>query len=164
MKVILGQRIPEITVGSVGPGLPETVSLRTILRQGLSIVIGMPGAFSPVCSKRHLPDLVSQADALKRSGFDRILCLGANDPFTLWPWVQQLDPEGALDYYADGNLEFCRHFGLTEEMPAELFMGTRSKRYLMVVRDGEIQRLDVEPNVMDYSCTRATGEIPLHVT
>ena len=154
MKVILGQRIPDVNVGYLDEaGSPVSVSLRSVLDQGTHIVIGVPGAFTPICTKRHLPRFISQAETLLQSGFDQISCIVSNDPFTVDQWRRHIDPDGRLKFYADGPMAFSRRFGLTEVLPEHLHMGERSKRYLLIVRNGVIQRVNVERTVIEFTCT-----------
>ena len=154
MKVILGQRIPDVNVGHLDEaGLPVSISLRGILDQGTHIVIGVPGAFTPICTKRHLPRFIEKAPALKQSGFDQISCIVSNDPFAVDQWRRQIDPEGRLQFYADGPMAFSRWFGLTETLPDHLHIGERSKRYLLIVRNGVVQRVNIERTVIEFTCT-----------
>lgn len=158
MKVILGQRIPDVNVGYLdGASSPTSVSLREVLGKGTHIVIGVPGAFTPICTKRHLPRFIEKAPMLKQSGFDQINCIVSNDPFAVDEWRKQIDPEGHLNFYADGPMAFSRWFGLTEMLPDHLHMGERSKRYLLIVRDGMVQRVNMERTVIEFTCTGPDG-------
>lgn len=115
--------------------------------------MGIPGAFTPVCTQHHIPEFVASADRLTASGFSHLICIAPNDPFVLKAWAQQIDPQGRIEFYSDGNLEFARSLGLLEQV-THLYLGWRSSRYLMVTDGGVIRRLRVEKDAVHYDCTK----------
>lgn len=149
-----GQRLPPATLAELRFGELMPVRAEVLLAGKRSLIIGVPGAFTPVCSERHLPQFVEKADALLRSGFDQILVITPSDPFTVAAWAPQVDPEGKLRFLSDGNLEFTRRCGLTSH-EKEFFLGERSCRYLMIVQDAVVERLNIETSVLNVTCTRA---------
>jgi len=131
----------------------ESVALERQLQGRKVLLLGVPGAFTPVCTTEHVPELVAHADRLKASGIDRIFCIATNDPWSIALWAEQLDPEGKVEFLSDGNLDFGRALGLTTREP-EVFLGERSRRFLMVTEDVVIRHLVVEPNSLALTCTR----------
>jgi peroxiredoxin len=115
-------------------------------------VIGVPGAFTPVCSEEHVPGLVANADKLRKWGFRQIVCIVASDPFATDAWAKLMDPQGKVRFVSDGNLDFAREFGLIVH-EHKLVLGDRSERYLFAVRDGVIEVFRLEQRITDYSCT-----------
>ena len=147
-------RVPDVRLGYLDDGEIRSVSASKFFAEGRTIILGIPGAYTPVCSTRHVPDFVQSADRFKTLGFNRLVCIAPNDPFVLDAWSREMDPERKLRFLSDGNLEFTHELAL-ESVNPELFVGMRSERYLMVVEDGNIVRLRIEPNILTYSCSTA---------
>jgi peroxiredoxin len=112
----------------------------------------VPGAFTPTCSKNHLPGFVSNADTIKGKGVDAIAVTSTNDAFVQNAWKQATDPEGKIDFLSDGNADFAKALGLDLDASA-MGLGTRSKRYSMIVEDGVVKSLNIEdaPGKADIS-------------
>ena len=108
------------------------------------VVFSLPGAFTPTCSKQHLPGFVQQADAIKKRGVSTVACLSVNDVFVMDAWGKASGAEGKVVMLADGNAEYTKALGL--ELDATGFgMGIRGQRFAMVVEDGKVTALEVEP-------------------
>src|SRR5690606_10294486 len=108
------------------------------------VLFSVPGAFTPTCSAKHLPGYVQKADELKRRGVDTIACMAVNDVFVMSAWGKSSDADGKVLMLADGNGEYVRALGL--ELDASKFgMGQRGKRFSMIVEDGVVKQLNVEP-------------------
>lgn len=152
--IILGSRVPSVNLGYLADGGVAALSTDALFAGVKSVVIGIPGAFTPVCSQQHVPDFVANADRLQASGFAQLICIAPNDPFVLEAWRCQMDPQHKIRFLSDGNLDFTRALGLSEAHK-DLFLGNRSKRYMLVVHDRTIQRVRVETSILTYACTRA---------
>jgi peroxiredoxin len=115
------------------------------------------GAFTPTCSKKHLPGYVKEADAIKAKGVDTIACMAVNDVFVLDAWGKAAGAGEKVLMLADGNAEFTRKLGL--EMDASKYgMGLRSKRFSMIVVDGVVKELNVEaPGEFSVSSAESTA-------
>jgi peroxiredoxin len=108
------------------------------------VFFAVPGAYTPTCSMKHLPGFVDRAAELKSKGVDDIVCLSVNDPFVMGAWGREQGAAGKVRLLADGNGEFTRAVGL--EMDGTAFgLGKRSQRYAMIVKDGRVAELLVEP-------------------
>ncbi len=153
MHVLVGANVPAVRLGRLRNGQVERVQLDKLVADGRSILIGVPGAFTPVCSKEHVPDFIAQADRLRAGGFRNFLCIVANDPFVVAAWADQIDPEGKVTFLSDGNLDLADQLGVRMR-DASLFLGSRSQRYMMVVRDGVIDHFAVEKTILAVTCTR----------
>jgi peroxiredoxin len=134
-------------------GTLQTMPADRLLAYGRAVIMGIPGAFTPVCTQRHIPEFAQSAEKLTAAGYSHLICIAPNDPFVLDAWARQVDPTSRIDFYSDGNLELTRALGLLEQV-SHLYLGWRSSRYLMVTSDGVIQRLRVEKDVLDYNCAR----------
>jgi len=118
-------------------------------------VFGLPGAFTPTCSAKHLPGFIEKHPELKAKGVDKIACLSVNDAFVMEAWGKAQGADGKVDMLADGNGDLTRALGL--EMDATGYgMGKRSKRYAMLVDDGVVKWIAVEqPGQFEVSSAEA---------
>jgi glutaredoxin/glutathione-dependent peroxiredoxin len=105
-------------------------------------LFAVPGAFTGVCSKQHLPSVVANVDALKAKGIDTVAVTGVNDIAVLDAW-KNASNAGNVEFLSDGNGEFAKALDLTLDLSGA-GMGTRSKRYSMLVEDGVVKKLNVE--------------------
>jgi peroxiredoxin len=106
-------------------------------------IFGLPGAFTPTCSAKHVPGYVAQADALKTAGVDEIWCISVNDAFVMGAWGREQHTAGKVRMMADGSADFTKATGLTFDLSSR-GMGIRSQRYSMLVSDGVVKALNVE--------------------
>ncbi len=151
-----GDRIPEGTFTRMTPTGPAPVTTQEVFGGKKVVFFAVPGAFTPTCSKQHLPGYVSNAEAIKSKGVDTIACLAVNDVFVMDAWGKAQGVGDRVLLLADGNAEFVKKLGL--ELDAAKFgMGTRSKRFSMVVEDGVVKELNVEaPGEFKVSSAEAT--------
>lgn len=152
-RAAIGDRIPQVTLGRLVGGEVNSVSLDELVAGKRAVMVGIPGAFTPICTCAHIPDFVGRADRLRSAGFELIICVAPNDPWTTDAWAACLDPDDKVLFLSDGNLALARGLGanITDH---KNFLGERSTRYLMVVESGVIRRLTIEPHPMALTCTR----------
>ena len=121
-------------------------------------VFGLPGAFTPTCSAKHVPGYVEQAQALKAAGVDEIWCVSVNDPFVMGAWGREQKTAGKVRMMADGSAEFTKATGLTLDLTSR-GMGVRSQRYSMLVEGGVVRALNIEaPGKFEVSDARTLVE------
>jgi len=106
-------------------------------------IFGLPGAFTPTCSAKHVPGYVEQFDALKAAGVDEIWCVSVNDAFVMGAWGREQKTSGKVRMMADGSATFTNAIGLTLDLTAK-GMGVRSQRFSMLVEDGVVKALNIE--------------------
>ena len=106
-------------------------------------IFGLPGAYTPTCSAKHVPGYVARADELKAAGVDEIWCVSVNDAFVMGAWGRDQGTAGKVRMMADGSADFAKATGLTLDLTAR-GMGLRSNRYSMLVKDGVVKTLNVE--------------------
>jgi peroxiredoxin len=106
-------------------------------------LFGLPGAYTPTCSAKHVPGFVAKADEFKAAGVDEIWCVSVNDAFVMGAWGREQHTAGKVRMMADGSAEFAKATGLTLDLSAR-GMGLRSNRYSMLVVDGVVKSLNVE--------------------
>ena len=146
MAVAVGDKIPDVQVMTGGPDGPVHVQTGDVLGSGKVVLFAVPGAFTPTCSDFHLPSYVIRHDDLVAKGVDKVVCISVNDPFVMAAWGEDQHVGDLVVMLADtdGNGEFTKAVGL--EMDGSGFgLGTRSRRYAMVIDDGVVTTLNVEP-------------------
>jgi len=144
MAIKEGDKIPDVKVTEMADGKPTPTSLAELSAGKRVVLFAVPGAFTPTCSMKHLPGFVEHYDALKKKGVDEIVCLSVNDAFVMDAWGKSSNATGKVRMLADGNGDFTRAMGLA--LDASGFgMGQRSQRYAMILRDGRVEKLLVEP-------------------
>ena len=107
------------------------------------VIFGLPGAFTPTCSAKHVPGYVEHFDALRAAGVDEVWCVSVNDAFVMGAWGRDQRTSGKVRMMADGSAALTRALGLEQDLSAR-GMGIRSQRYAMVVDDGVVKTLHVE--------------------
>lgn len=143
MTIAVGDRIPTATLQVMGEEGPKGISTGEIFGGKKVVLFAVPGAFTPGCSMTHLPGYVVNADKILAQGVDAIACLSVNDAFVMDAWGKAQNAERIM-MLADGNGDFTDALGL--ELDGRGFgMGTRSQRYAMIVENGVVSVLNVEP-------------------
>jgi glutaredoxin/glutathione-dependent peroxiredoxin len=143
MTIKVGDRLPSATLKRFSAEGMQDVALGDLVRGKKVVLFAVPGAFTPTCSEQHLPGFVEQADALKAKGVEEVICVAVNDPFVMNAWEKAREVGGKVRMLSDGNGEFTKAVGM--ELDARGFgLGSRSKRYAMVVDDGVVKTLLVE--------------------
>lgn len=151
MTIEIGSKLPAATFHEANPR--DTVALETLTAGKTVVLFAVPGAFTPGCSNTHLPGYLEKADDLKARGVDAIVCVAVNDAFVMQAWGAAHGAAGKVRMLADPQATFTRAIGLDVE--AAVLGGTRSKRYSMVVKDGVVTALNVEPDGFGLSCSLA---------
>jgi glutaredoxin/glutathione-dependent peroxiredoxin len=107
------------------------------------VIFGLPGAFTPTCSAKHVPGYVEHFAQLRAKGIDEIWCVSVNDAFVMGAWGRDQHTSGKVRMMGDGAAAFTRALGLEQDLSAR-GMGVRSQRYAMVIDDGVVKTLRVE--------------------
>ena len=138
-----GQTVPDVTFRIRRKGEWATVTTRDIFAGKNVIVFSLPGAFTPTCSSTHLPRYNELAPEFRRRGIDSIVCVAVNDPFVMEEWGKDQEAGNVL-LLPDGNGAFTEAMGMLVDK-SDLNFGKRSWRYSMLVRDGKIEKMFLEP-------------------
>ena len=147
----VGDKLPSMKLKTMTKDGPRDISTDDVFRGKKVAFFALPGAFTPTCSAKHLPGFVQQADALKAKGVNTIACLAVNDAFVMDAWGKNQNVGDKVLMLADGSADFTRALGLELDLTAN-GMGTRSKRYSMLVEDGTVKTLNVEkPGAFEVS-------------
>jgi peroxiredoxin len=144
MTIAVGDRIPDVELKTMTAGGIKAVRTGEVLGHGKVVLFAVPGAFTPTCSDHHLPGFVLRAPEIKDKGVDTIACIAVNDPFVMGAWSKAQGVGDDVLMLADGNGDFTKAVGL--ELDGSGFgLGMRSQRYAMILDDGVVKVLSVEP-------------------
>lgn len=140
MTLSVGDKLPDVTVKTWDEG-PANLSITDLVAGKTVVIFGVPGAFTPTCSLKHLPTFVEQADDLRAKGVDLIAVHSVNDPYVLNMWNKD---QGSEDIYtiADWDASLTKALGTEADMSAT-GLGLRTKRYGLIAKDGEITYFEV---------------------
>ena len=145
----IGQRLPAATLREFIPQSdacalgPQTLQVPQALEGRSLVFVGVPGAFTPACSERHLPGFVELAPRFAARGVDELWCVATNDAFVMGAWGEHTGAAPTVRMLSDGNAEFTRALGLSLDLSAK-GLGPRSQRYAMWVVDGIVKALRVD--------------------
>ena len=145
MTIKVGDHLPEATFMLVTPDGPKPVKASDYFKGKTVVLFGLPGAFTPTCHKNHLPGFISNQAKFKAKGVDAIAMTSVNDAFVLAAWSEATGAGTHVDFLADGSAAFAKAAGLDLDM-TERGMGMRSQRYSMLVKDGVVKELNIEPS------------------
>ncbi len=158
MTIQVGDKVPAVTLKMMGPQGPQDITTDEVFSGKKVVMFAVPGAFTPGCSMTHLPGFVVNADKIKAMGVDTIACLSVNDAFVMGAWGEAQNASEIL-MLADGNAELTEALGLVLD-GSGFGMGTRSQRYAMIVDDGSVTHLNVEPGAgIEVSSAEAMMEL-----
>ena len=150
MAIKVGDKLPEGTltefVETERPGCtvgPNAFQVSELTKGKKIVIFGLPGAFTPTCSAKHVPSYTQNIDKLKAKGIDEVWCIAVNDAFVMGAWGKDQHCGGKVRMMADGSAVFTKALGLEMDLTPR-GMGVRSQRYSMVVDNGVVKALNVE--------------------
>jgi glutaredoxin/glutathione-dependent peroxiredoxin len=151
MTIKVGDKIPTVKIKHMTKDGVKDITTDEIFGGKKVALFSLPGAFTPTCSAKHLPGFVQNAAAIKGKGVSTIACLSVNDAFVMDAWGKNQNVGDNVLMLADGNAELTKALGL--EMDGSGYgMGTRSRRYSMLVDNGVVKQLNVEkPGAFEVS-------------
>jgi len=144
MSIQVGDRIPKVTLKQLGDDGMKDVDTEELFAGKKVVLFSVPGAFTPTCSSEHLPGYLAKASEIKSKGVDAIVCLAVNDPFVMKEWGKAQGVKDEIVMLPDGNGEFTKALGLDTDISVA-GLGVRGKRFSMVVEDGVVKSVEVEP-------------------
>ncbi len=158
MPIQPGETIPSIKLTEGTPDGPKQTSTEELFGGKTVVLFGVPGAFTPTCSMRHLPGFVERADALKAKGADVVACMAVNDAFVLDAWAKSQGVEDKIVMLADGAAELTKALGMELDLTAR-GLGVRSQRFALVAKDRKVAHIGVEqPGAFEVSRAEAVLE------
>ncbi len=151
MTISVGDHLPEGTLTECTefdpangcPLNPHTLAVKDLVKGKKIVIFGVPGAFTPTCSIKHLPGFVDKYDELKAKGVNEIWCMAVNDAYVMAAWGRDQKAGGKVRMMADGSADYAKKLGLDRDLTAG-GMGIRCRRFAMIVDDGVVKYLGVE--------------------
>ena len=162
MPIQVGQSLPNATLyeffdeetGGCSIG-PNAFQVSDLIKGKKIVIFGLPGAYTPTCSAKHVPGFVENFSKFKAKGVDEIWCISVNDAFVMGAWGRESAAKGKVRMMGDGNAEFSKAVDLTLDLTGR-GMGIRSNRYMMIVENGVVKHLAVEaPGQFEVSSAEA---------
>jgi glutaredoxin-like protein len=154
-----GKRVPEVTFRTRDANGWKNVSTADVFAGKKVVVFALPGAFTPTCSSAHVPRYNELAPEFRRRGIDSIVCISVNDAFVMNEWARDQNADKVV-FLPDGNAEFTRGMGMLTAKN-DLGFGDRSWRYSMLVNDGVIEKMFIEPDVEGDPFTNSDADTML---
>ena len=148
MTIKAGDKIPSIELKTMTSDGPDGVTTDDLFNGKKVILFGLPGAFTPTCSAKHVPGFVQHADAIKAKGIDTIACVSVNDAFVMGAWGKDQNVGDKVMMLADGSAEFTKAAGLELDLVAR-GMGVRCQRFSMIVDNGVVQSINIDEGTFD---------------
>jgi len=145
--VVFKTRVRDESLGGENPYRWQDVTSDDVFANKKVVVFGLPGAFTPTCSSTHAPGYEKHYDDFKAAGIDEVYCLSVNDAFVMKQWADKLGIT-KVKMLPDGNADFTRGMGMLVKKE-NLGFGHRSWRYSMLVENGEIKKIFIEPGLSD---------------
>ena len=145
MSIKVGDTLPEGAFTRMTANGPAPITTGEVFAGKKVVLFAVPGAFTPTCSKQHLPGYLKEHDAIKAKGVDEIACLAVNDVFVMDEWAKANGVGDRILMLADGNGTYTKALGLEFDL-SKLGLGIRSRRFSMIVDNGVVKELNVEPD------------------
>jgi peroxiredoxin len=155
MTIKVGDKLPKTTFYVMTSEGPKPKTTDEVFKGKKVALFAVPGAFTPTCSNMHMPSFVKNIDAIKAKGVADVMMTSVNDAFVLKEWLKATGADGKVEALSDGNAEFAKALGLEMDGSGR-GLGTRSKRYSMLVDDGVVKTLNLEDN--PGQCTVSGGD------
>ncbi len=143
MTIKVGDKIPSATLYRMGEKGPEAVTTDELFSKKKVVLFGLPGAFTPTCSAKHVPGFLQNADKFKAKGIDTIACVSVNDAFVMGAWAKDQGTGGKVQMLGDGSAEFTKKMGIELDLTGR-GLGVRSRRFSMLVDDGVVKTMNLE--------------------
>lgn len=155
MTIKVGDKMPQGSFKVMGAEGPKDVSSDELFKGKKVVLFSVPGAFTPTCSKQHLPSYVNNFDKIKAQGVDTIACTAVNDVFVMDAWGKDQKAGGKVTMLADGDGDYAKKLGLELDLRGK-GLGVRGKRWSMVVNDGTVEKLNIDEGKYEMSGAEAT--------
>jgi peroxiredoxin len=147
----VGATIPSLKLMTATNEGPREISTDELFKGQKVVMFGVPGAFTPTCSAKHLPGFIQLAGSFAEKGVDKLVCMSVNDAFVMGAWARDQSVDDKIVMLADGSCAFTRALGLELDLTAR-GLGVRCQRFAMVVEDGKVTGLYIEaPGGFDVS-------------
>lgn len=151
MTIKAGDKVPSVKLKTMTKDGIKDLTTDDIFKGKKVAIFGLPGAFTPTCSAKHLPGFVTNHDALKAKGVDTVACVSVNDAFVMDAWGKSQNVGAKVMMVADGNGALAKALGIEMDGTANV-MGTRMRRFSAYVVDGRVETFNLEkPGAFEVS-------------
>ena len=140
MKIKEGDNVPNSKVFILSNEGPKEILIKDIISQDKVILFGLPGAFTPTCSAKHLPGFINSMSVIKDKGIKKVICISVNDPFVMDAWGKSHNVQEKIVMLGDSMGEFTKNIGAELDLKAR-GLGIRSKRYTMLIEGGVVKKI-----------------------
>lgn len=151
----VGEVIPSCTLRTMVDSQVVQIDTQELFAHKKVVLFGVPGAFTPGCTKSHLPGYVNAYEEIGAQGYQTIACISVNDAWVMHAWGESAGATGKIMMLADGSATFTRLLGLESDL-SQAGMGVRCKRFSMVVNDGVLEQLNVDDRDIESTSATAT--------
>ena len=141
MKIKEGEKIPNSKVFILSKEGPKEISIADFIGGGKVILFGLPGAFTPTCSAKHLPSFVNSMDKVKKKEITKVICISVNDPYVMDAWGKSYNASGKIIMLGDSRGEFTKSIGAEIDLKFAKGLGIRSGRYTMLIDNGILKKV-----------------------
>ena len=142
MKIKKGDKLPDAKVFILDKD-PKETSIKQIIGNDRIILFGLPGAFTPTCSNKHLPGFIKSSNVLKEKDIKKVICISINDPFVMDAWGKAHNVNNKILMVGDSNGDFTKNIGAEVNL-VKRGLGIRSSRYTMLVEKGKVVKISEE--------------------
>ena len=160
MKLKENDNLPNSEIFVLENGEPTKKNIEDLLKNKKTIIFGLPGAYTSVCSTKHLPGYVNTHKQFMDKGIDQIICMSVNDPFVMNAWGEANNAGGKITMLSDPYLLFTKAIGAEVDRNSK-GMGIRSNRYAMVIQNLEVIDIQVEKETKQCGLSSAEGILDL---
>ncbi len=154
MKIKSGEKLPDAKVFIFDKD-PKETSIKQIIGDDRVIIFGIPGAFTPTCSTKHLPGFMASDNQLSKKNIKKVICISVNDPFVMDAWGKAHNVQNKILMVADYNLDFTKKIGAELDLNKR-GLGIRSSRYTMLIEKGNVVKISEEE--VAGKCERTAAE------
>ena len=155
MKIKKGDKIPSVDLFYLDENkVVKKIKANLLFENQKVILFGLPGAFTSVCSAKHLPGFVNNFDLAKKKGINKIICISVNDPFVMNAWGEKHKVGDKISMIADPFCKFTKEIGATVDK-TEKGLGLRSSRFTMLLENGIVKELKEEKNTAECEISSA---------
>lgn len=155
MAIKQGDKVPDGKFKVMGAEGPKEVTTDEVFKGKKVVLFSVPGAFTPTCSKQHLPSYLANYDKIKAQGVDTIACTSVNDVFVMDAWGKDKGVGDKILMLADGSGDYAKALGLEFDL-TKAGLGHRGKRFSMVVNNGVVEKLNVDESGYSLSSAENT--------
>ena len=154
MNLKKGDKLPDAKVFIFDEN-PKEISIKQIVADDRVIIFGLPGAFTPTCSAKHLPGFIASANQLSEKNIKKVICISVNDPFVMDAWGKEHNVQNKIFMVADYNSDFTKKIGAELDLNKR-GLGMRSSRYTMLIEKGNVVKISEEE--VAGKCERTSAE------